>query len=609
MNNKPVNRKNNYQQKRRSGITLSPFTLTLIIMINVFILGFFGWQITQAFLKQSPSTQIPPITTESQNQKLTSTPISTLKLSAPEEPYPPSMLSETMAFSTSGLMIISLSEAGYYHLYAYHPEALPLTRLTFGEWDDIQPSLSPDGSRVAFASHQDGQWDIHILNLITGEMYKLTNDKEYDGAPSWSGDGTWIAFEKYINDNLDIYILSINNSSQVIRVTKDLAHDSAPVWNPTNSQIAFTSNRSGNNDIWFVDTNHIGELGAVSNFTFNTTINQHSPSWSPKGDSLAWIAPYEGFDSIFTANPISGANSAKYIGSGSQTAWDPAGDFILTSLRTPDRTFLAGYHHNTKTFNLPPLSLSGRINGITWGVAQLTSPLPDGIQISANVIPESSWETVLTPSSGDLYGRQHQVALPDVIAPNPVLNALAFKPFLALRDRIHSETGWDVLSDLENAYVPLSQPLPPERKNDWLYTGRAFALNPILIDLEWMKVVREDFGAQTYWRIYLKTRYQDGSQGKPLTQLPWNFSARFSGSTTHYEAGGALETTIPTGYWVDFTAIALEYGWERHPALANWRSYYQGSRFNTFAVTSGLDWEDAMLQLWPPEIFIGPNFP
>jgi TolB protein len=581
MNKTPANRQNNYNNQ--SGITLSPIALALIIMINVFILGFFGWQIFQTFFLQSPSTQPTSTSLGSQNQPQFST--STETFSEQEDTNISAPISEKVIFSTSGLMIISLSEGGYFHLFAYHPENLPLTRLTFGEWDDIQPALSPDGSRVAYTSHHDGQWDIYVLNLATGETHKATDDKEYDGAPSWSGDGKRIAFEKYVDGNLDIYIIPIDGSSPPIRVTNDLAHDFSPDWNPISSKIAFTSTRGGDNDIWIIDTDHLGEADAITNFTFNTTLDQHSPSWSPQGDILAWIAPIEGYDSIYVADPISGANSANYIGSGSQATWDPSGNFILTPLQTPDQTLLASYHQETKAFNLPPFSLSHRVDGLSWGPAVLISPLPEPLRKAARMTPEAPWGLVLT------------------------LNGLAIEPFFALRDRIHSETGWDVLSDLENAFVPLSQPLSPERSNDWLYTGRAFALNSVLLDLDWMKVVREDFGPQTFWRIYLKTRYQDGSQGKPMTQFPWNFDARFSGNTSYYEDGGALEGSIPSGYWIDFTKIALEYGWERHPALSNWESYYQGSRFNVFAITSGLDWEDAMLQLWPPEIFMSPNLP
>jgi TolB protein len=215
----------------------------------------------------------------------------------------------------------------------------------------------------------------------------------------------------------------------------------------------------------------------------------------------------------------------------------------------------------------------------------------------------------LTPGPGTVYGRQYTIELPEVTAPFPALNALAIEPFLALRQRTLSETSWDVLSDLENMFIPLTSRLPPGRSSDWLYTGRAFALNRVLIELGWMKVVREDIGGQTYWRIFLRPLNQDGSQGRPMTQQPWDFSARFSGNTTAYEEGGAREGSVPAGYWIDFTALALDHGWERQPALANWRSFLQGARYNVFAVTSGLTWEEAMLQLYPPEIFMDPISP
>ena len=118
-----------------------------------------------------------------------------------------------------------------------------------------------------------------------------------------------------------------------------------------------------------------------------------------------------------------------------------------------------------------------------------------------------------------------------------------------------------------------------------------------------MAVVREEYGSEIYWRVYLKPLDQSGNQGRPLSQFLWDFDARYSGSPSAYESGGEQLSEIPTGYWVDFTTLALEYGWERQSALSNWQSYYQAARFNVFAITSGLTWEDAMLQIWPPEVF------
>src|SRR5512134_1436661 len=50
------------------------------------------------------------------------------------------------------IVIFSYEEDGYAHLFAYIPDEMPLTRLTYGDWDDITPSPSPDGERIAFAS-------------------------------------------------------------------------------------------------------------------------------------------------------------------------------------------------------------------------------------------------------------------------------------------------------------------------------------------------------------------------------------------------------------------------------------------------------------------------
>jgi hypothetical protein len=179
--------------------------------------------------------------------------------------------------------------------------------------------------------------------------------------------------------------------------------------------------------------------------------------------------------------------------------------------------------------------------------------------------------------------------------------------FVALRDHLGTELGWDFLGTLENAYLPLTAALDPGLGADWLFTGRAFAVNTLPMNAGWMAVVREDYGEQTYWRIYLRARFQDGSAGAPLHVFPWDFNARFSGDTGAYEAGGLRLETIPSGYWVDLTAHVAAYGWERLPALVMWRSAYPQAHFNTFVQTGGLDWRTAMLQLYPPDVLITPT--
>ncbi|MFH1523416.1 MAG: LpqB family beta-propeller domain-containing protein, partial [Chloroflexota bacterium] len=501
------------------------------------------------------------------------------------------------------IFILSLADAGRSHLFAYSPQTLPFTRLTSGEWDDITPALSPDGKRVAFASNRSGYWDLYTLDLQTGETVRLTDTPEYDGAPSWSlPDGAFIAYESYADGNLDIFIRSVTDPAQdLTRLTQDPATDSSPAWSPQGRQIAFVSNRSGEPEIWVANLDSAGEAINLSGDSKNAIAH---PAWSPDGSKLAWAAtdPDSGLTGLYVWDTGHPGEPARWAGSGDWPVWQDA-THLVTRLTAPNQTFLAGYSSNG-VISLPPVQLPGPLNGLTITFTAIAWPGP--FETVAQDTLGSLYNSSPGSQSGNLSERASLVPLAGVQAASPQLHELAVDSFQALRHQVASRTGWDALASLENAYVPLTTPLEPGMGEDWLYTGRAFTLNPALINEGWMAVVREDFGQQTYWRIYLRINAQDGSQGAPLAQIPWDFSARI-GNPGAYENGGRLMDSAPSGYWLDLAALAVQYGWERLPALTDWRTYYAGAYFNELAFTQGLDWRTAMLQLYPPEILVTPT--
>jgi len=589
--------------KKRRRVTFSPLGFSVFLLLIIAGFGFLSWQAgyLDSFLPAVDSPTEPPTQTASPEAPLPSLPVPTatptqLVVAQPQIPTLPPTSNGTLP----GLILFSMSEAGYYHLFAYHPETLPITRLTYGQWDDRQPAISPDGTQVAFTSNRAGHWDIYLLDLTTGETTQFTDDLEYNGHPAWSSDGLWLAYDKYQDGNLDIFIKPVIAEVPETRLTTHPAQDFQPAWQPGSTTIAFTSTRTGSHDIFLLDTN---QPGSEQNYTNNYTVNQTFPAWTPDGSQLAWTQPVEGYATVFSIGSNQEAAQSKPVTNSNLFAWDPSGEYLLSIQNTPDHYYLSILDSEDRHNILLPTLLPGMIDEVSWGQNLLPGVLPDSIQQAAQADPQAPWKTQLVPSTGALYGRQNIIDLPDIKAPHAALSALAVEPFFALKDRLVLALGWDVLSDLENMFVSISQPLPPGRSNDWLYTGRAFSLNPVLIDYEYMAVVREGYGPDTYWRVYLKPLDQSGNQGAPLLQFLWNFDARYSGSPSAYEEGGEQLSEIPAGYWVDFTSLAEEYGWERQPALSNWQTYYQGARFNVFAITSGLSWEDAMLQIWPPEVF------
>ena len=498
-----------------------------------------------------------------------------------------------------GLMILAMRDGYYSHLFAYHPLYLPLTRLTNNPWDDLSPSISPDGKRLAYTSRENGYWDLYLLDLETGKKTRLTDTPEYEGAPTWSPDGQWIAYEKYNGVSLDIYIQSlVDPNATPIQLTDDPGIDRSPAWSPQGREIAFVSTRGGNEAIWLARLDDVNNRFInISNMPLARSLN---PVWSADGSFLAWSVDKNGDHRLVVWDSTHPDIPARPAGEGDQATWGPDNTLLFSDVRDPNGSGIAGYQVANGRLSLPYTQSPGAIAGMTWVKGPLPGWLAGTLKQHPDQAPAPALWTAAMTKSVEPTGRKGLVPLPDVTAPQPLLQDAVDEAFNALRQQVALETGWDALSSLENAFLPLTSPPTPSIEEDWLYTGRAFAINPLLLSAGWMAVSREDFGGQTYWRVFLKARYQDGSMGLPLNEMVWDINARFNGDTRAYEQGGQAGAA-PSGYWIDLTEITQRYGWERLPSLTNWRTFYPSIRFNQFVMTGGLEWHQAMAELYPEE--------
>jgi TolB protein len=505
------------------------------------------------------------------------------------------------------VVLLSLEENGHAHLFFYIPQQVPLTRLTYGEWDDTNPALSPDGTKVAFASNRDGTWDLYVLTLDSGEITRVTNSLEYESAPSWSPDNQWLACEIYLNENLEVAIVSLTNGDQEpIPLTDDPSSDHSPAWAPDGRHVAFVSNRGSDSDIWLADLDKTGEERYINLSRTPFSAESH-PIWTRDGSKLAWGAAAQniGFSGIYVWDALQPERPPIWVGDGDWPSWDAAGERLMAVIHGPNQEYLTSYTLEGNLL-LQPVPLPGPVRGLLWPNMTLPNPFPASYAQAASQTPLPQWRVAVTQLSEGPSQRYQLNTLVDVQAPYPQLHDLVDDSFDALRQRFIEEAGWDALAGLSNAFVPLTSSLDPGLGEDWLLTGRAFELNPLMSNAGWMVAVRQDYGTQTYWNLYLRTQLQDGTQGEPLHDPPWNLAARYELDPRSYEQGGEY-AEVPPGYWIDFTTLARQYGWERIPALPNWRTYYSGARFTEFAMTGGMDWYSAMLEIYPKEVLVTPT--
>ncbi len=102
------------------------------------------------------------------------------------------------------------------------------TAVTDAPGAESRPSLSPDGTRVAFVREEQGRHDIHVQRVGGRNSQNLTADSaEDDWAPAFSPDGQRIAFR---SERAGGGIFVMGATGESVRRVTDFGYD--PAWTP-----------------------------------------------------------------------------------------------------------------------------------------------------------------------------------------------------------------------------------------------------------------------------------------------------------------------------------------------------------------------------------------
>ena len=148
----------------------------------------------------------------------------------------------------------------------------------------MSPAWSPDSRRLAYVSFENEISTIFVQTLRTGNRIKVSSRAGINGAPAFSPDGRKLVLTLGgIDGNLDIHILDLA-SRQVSRLTTNRSIDTEGTWTPDGRSIYFTSDRSGGPQVYRVGING----GTPERVTFEGSYNAR-PRLSPDGSKLAVV--------------------------------------------------------------------------------------------------------------------------------------------------------------------------------------------------------------------------------------------------------------------------------------------------------------------------------
>ena len=152
---------------------------------------------------------------------------------------------------------------------------------------------APDGDRIAFiAKHHDANYLLEV-NILTEELTQYF-ELDFDNvtSPDYDGSGERIVFSALKEGQVDLYVLELL-TGEVDRLTFDPFNDTHPSWHPRTGEIIYTSERGAKNRLVLINL-----IQGVERVLTDGTYNAISPSWTPDGKSILFCSDRQGIYDI-----------------------------------------------------------------------------------------------------------------------------------------------------------------------------------------------------------------------------------------------------------------------------------------------------------------------
>jgi len=307
---------------------------------------------------------------------------------------------------------------------------------------EISPSLSPDGTRVAFAwdRDQEGKYDIYVRPATGGASLRLTADGGSKSNPAWSPDGSQIAFVKH---NAGVFLVSSSGGAE--RKVSSSSLQSSIAWMPDGKSLALAERTSDQEpDRVVLVSLASGERRRLTAPAAGT-LGDHDPAVSPDGKNMCfvrWLAASGASDlyimsvsggdprrltsdGVWIYNPVWTPDGREIVfswnRSGGQNLWRiPAVggkpkrlDFVQGEVRSaafsrlsPDKSVRMSYSTSVFDDNIWGLDLThgGEPKPVVASIARDWSPQfsPDGNRIAFSSDRSGSFEIWVSHADGSL---------------------------------------------------------------------------------------------------------------------------------------------------------------------------------------------------------------
>ena len=170
-----------------------------------------------------------------------------------------------------------------------------LARLTSDPGLQINPTLSADGSSVAYTSNKAGNFDIWMQPVSGGKPIPVTNDPAHDWQPDWSPKGDLIVFR---SERAGGGLLTVPYTGGQER--KILSFGYRPRWSPDGTRILFVGISGSTEWIYTVGWDDAPPVQIDTTYLRGQHFVETALTWHPDGRHISLLRAEAGAMQLVT---------------------------------------------------------------------------------------------------------------------------------------------------------------------------------------------------------------------------------------------------------------------------------------------------------------------
>jgi TolB protein len=259
--------------------------------------------------------------------------------------------------ATSRIVFVS-DKTGTKQVYLCDSNGQDLQQVTHHSHGCVSPSLSMDGTSIAYTSYASGFPIVQVLDLGQGWERTVTDTPGSSFGASFAPDGERLAVVMSFLGNPEIFVTDLSANSAAC-ISDSTGAPSSPAWHPDGQQVIFADDRGDGPKLYVTEVPKTNEAEAKlirwrTGYAFCA-----DPEFSPTADSVAFTTRISGELAVVVKGWPRGSSRVIQKGGACHPSWSPNGQYLCYS---QNGTL---YVHQLKT---------GQRRAILSGQGQITEP-------------------------------------------------------------------------------------------------------------------------------------------------------------------------------------------------------------------------------------------